>query len=71
MHVNLIEITVNGERKSIASGLTLEKLIQELGLDVHRVAIEQNSVIIPRSQHAQTRLAAGDAIEIVHFIGGG
>jgi thiamine biosynthesis protein ThiS len=33
--------------------------------------VERNREIVPRSLYAATPLAAGDALEIVHFIGGG
>jgi sulfur carrier protein len=35
------------------------------------VAVELNLDIVPRSQHASTRLSEGDRIEVVHAIGGG
>jgi thiamine biosynthesis protein ThiS len=46
-------------------------LVEGLGLDSRKVAIELNLEIVPRSAYAATRLADGDRIEIVHFIGGG
>ena len=33
--------------------------------------MERNEAIVPRSRYAETWLASGDALEIVHFIGGG
>jgi len=35
------------------------------------VAVEKNGEIVPRSQYADTRLAEGDALEIVVAVGGG
>ncbi|MBC2730659.1 MAG: sulfur carrier protein ThiS [Thiobacillus sp.] len=35
------------------------------------IAIEKNGEIVPRSQHADTRLASGDRLEIVVAVGGG
>ena len=46
-------------------------MVGELGLDLHKVAVERNLAIVPRSQFAHTPLHEGDRIEIVHFIGGG
>ena len=46
-------------------------LLREIGLDTRKVAVERNEEIVPRSTYADTRLAAGDQLEIVHFIGGG
>lgn len=65
-----LNITVNGESKRIAPGTVLD-LLHALELDPKRVAVERNRVIAPRSAHADTPLAEGDQIEIVHFVGGG
>jgi thiamine biosynthesis protein ThiS len=46
-------------------------LIDALGLDGRKLAIERNLEIVPRSVYDQTPLSDGDRIEIVHFIGGG
>ena len=43
----------------------------ELGLDARKVAVERNEAIVSRSLYEATELAGGDALEIVHFIGGG
>ena len=42
-----------------------------LALDTKKVAVERNEEIVPRSRYAETWLASGDSLEIVHFIGGG
>jgi thiazole synthase len=65
-----ITLTVNGEpRRSAAS--TLAELVAELGLKPEKVAVERNGTIVPRSTLAETALAEGDVLEIVHFVGGG
>ena len=46
-------------------------LIDEIGLDGRKVAVERNLEIVPRSAYGRTPIADGDRIEIVHFIGGG
>lgn len=67
----MIQISVNGEARSIAPGATLARLIEELALTGKRVAVERNGEIVPRSQHGETQLAAGDKLEIVVAVGGG
>ncbi len=64
-------LTLNGEARQVASGATVAALLAELGLDTRKVAVERNLEIVPRSRYAETPLADGDALEIVHFIGGG
>ena len=66
-----IRLTVNGEAQNFAAGLTVAGLIAALGLDVRKVAVERNLEIVPRSTYAMVRLEAGDALEIVNFVGGG
>ena len=66
-----ITITVNGDHKRVADGLSLADLATELGLVPEKVAVERNLEVVPRSTLAQVRLEDGDDIEIVHFVGGG
>ena len=66
-----ISITVNGEPREIPGPATVADLLGQIGLDLRKVAVERNLEIVPRSTYAATALAAGDQLEIVHFIGGG
>lgn len=65
-----IHVEVNGERREVAAGTTVRALCDQLGL-LGPVAVERNREIVPRAQHADTVLADGDALELVHFVGGG
>jgi sulfur carrier protein len=67
----VIELTINGEPKSLPAPLTLAQLIASLDLTGKRIAIEKNGEIVPRSRHAETSLASGDRLEIVVAVGGG
>jgi thiazole synthase len=67
----VIELQVNGEPRRIGAGATLAALVTELGLDPAKVAVERNLEIVPRSTYGDVMLADGDALEIVHFVGGG
>jgi thiamine biosynthesis protein ThiS len=66
-----LSITINGESRDVPAGLSLAGLIAALELDTRKVAVERNREIVPRSTYGAVLLAAGDALEIVHFIGGG
>ena len=66
-----MQILLNGEPHQLDQSLTLSALIDQLGLTGKRLAVELNLEIVPRSQHADTRLSEGDRVEIVHAIGGG
>jgi thiamine biosynthesis protein ThiS len=65
-----MRIQVNGEPREVAAATVLA-LVEELGLDVRKVAVERNLEIVPRSLHGATPLADGDRIEVVQFVGGG
>lgn len=67
----VMDITVNGQSRSVSDGASLERLLVELGYAGRRLAVEINHEIIPRSAHAATRLQPGDRVEIVQAIGGG
>ena len=64
-------IRVNGEHRRVAGGISLFELLNELGLDPHRVAVERNLEVVPRSLVPETMVEDGDDYEIVHFVGGG
>ena len=64
-------IQLNGARKEINDHLTVEALVQQLGLQADRVAVELNLEILSRKRWPETTLREGDRIEMVHFVGGG
>lgn len=66
-----MQVTVNGSEREVPDELTVRDLVVHLGLGHGPVAVEVNREIVPRAEHATRRVAAGDAIEIVHFVGGG
>lgn len=66
-----MQIHLNGEARTLDAGTSIADLVAIQGLTGRRIAIECNGEIVPRSQHASTLLAEGDAVEIVHAIGGG
>lgn len=67
----VLTVTVNGETRSLDGPVSISALLVSLGLDTRKVAVERNEEIVPRSRYAETWLTSGDALEIVHFIGGG
>ncbi len=66
-----MQIVLNGEAREVPEGVTVKELLAEIGLDGVLVAVERNEEIVPRTTHATAVLRDGDAIEIVHFVGGG
>ena len=66
-----LEIMVNGEPRQVPAPATLDDLLRHLGLDARMVVVELNREIVRRPRLAGTVLAAGDSVELVHFVGGG
>ena len=66
-----MEVVVNGSPKAVRPGVTLLELLAELALDPRTVVVEHNRRIVRRPALGETPVAAGDAIELVHFVGGG
>ncbi|HWP23522.1 MAG TPA: sulfur carrier protein ThiS [Candidatus Binatia bacterium] len=66
-----MKVTINGEERELASGLSLSGLLEELNIRPARVVVELNRNIVPREAYGATMLCEGDRLEIVHFVGGG
>lgn len=66
-----MQILLNGNPHDCADDTTLAQLLANHGHANRRVAVEINRQIIPRSEHATTRLRPADNVEIVHAMGGG
>jgi thiamine biosynthesis protein ThiS len=49
----------------------LLQLLRLLDLDPRVVVVEHNRAIVRRPDLERARLASGDAVELVHFVGGG
>jgi thiazole synthase len=71
MKMTDISITLNGDPRRVATGSSIADLLNALDLPADKVAVERNLAIVPRSTFADVALAEGDALEIVHFVGGG
>jgi thiazole synthase len=66
-----MRVTINGEPRDFSAPLTLFQLLDDLGFDARKIALERNLEIVPRSAYRETAVEDGDELEIVHFIGGG
>lgn len=64
-------VTVNGEQREFAEGLTVTGLLAELGLRPGMVVVEHNRRILERASLGSTEVRTGDIFELVHFVGGG
>jgi thiamine biosynthesis protein ThiS len=69
--VTALAITVNGDPRQVPGPLTLAGLLVHLELAPETVVVEHNRRIVRRAELAAQQVADGDAVEIVHFVGGG
>jgi len=67
----MLHLTVNGESRTFPQALTVAALVEHLGLDRQRVAVEVNRELVPLPQQPERSLAEGDEIEVVRLVGGG
>lgn len=66
-----LKIVLNGEARRIPGPATASDLLRHLGLDPRSVVVELNRRIVRRPQLGDVILSDGDAVELVHFVGGG
>ena len=62
---------MNGAAHRFERPLVVEELVARLELTGKKIAVERNGEIVPKSAHAATQVADGDALEIVVAVGGG
>ena len=66
-----MRVTLNGKPTTLAEGVTVRSLLDDLELAPVRVAVEINEDLVPRRTFDRAVIREGDTIEIVTFVGGG
>ena len=68
----MIELTLNGESRAVRSE-DVRSLLIELGLDAEGrgLAVAVDGHVVPRARWSETRIAAGQDVEIVTAAQGG
>jgi len=67
----MTNIVLNGKNTQIDENITIEQLLDSMGLSDKRLAVEINQHIIARSEFSSHHLKEQDKVEIVQAIGGG
>jgi sulfur carrier protein len=67
----MITIQLNGEPYSVEAEIAVAALIERLKLRPNRVAVEINREVVPKADFATARIADGDQVEVINFVGGG
>ncbi|HEY7956839.1 MAG TPA: sulfur carrier protein ThiS [Polyangia bacterium] len=66
-----MQVWVNGRSVDVPAGCTVSALLARESIDPVKVAVERNQDVVPRRSWEDCRLADGDELEIVTFVGGG
>ncbi|HEV2131733.1 MAG TPA: sulfur carrier protein ThiS [Longimicrobiaceae bacterium] len=66
-----VPVQLNGELRDLPAGLTVGQLLLHLDLNPRLVVVEHNGDILRRDTYDTASVAAGDTLELVHFVGGG
>ena len=66
-----MHIKVNGEKKELPDGSTIEVMLNALSIKAVGIAVEVNREIVPKRLFDASTLKDGDAVEIVRMVGGG
>ncbi len=66
-----IQVQVNGKEREVQSGLSVHELVESLDLNPLLIVVELNREILSRDQFKDVQVSEGDAVELVHFVGGG
>lgn len=64
-------IRLNGEPHDLSGPVSIAGLLETLGIDPRRVAVEHNLAVLKRERYSSTMVQEGDEVEIVNFVGGG
>jgi thiamine biosynthesis protein ThiS len=71
MTVATMRVTINGREEDLPADLTVAQLLERRSIHTTLVAVEHNGRILRRAEFPDLRIAPGDRLEIVHFVGGG
>ncbi len=66
-----IEVVLNGETRAVPAGISVHALLEHLELQPRLIVVEHNGEILRRDGYSAVSVKAGDALELVHFVGGG
>lgn len=66
-----MDVVINGEHQRVTPGASLLDVLSQLELDPRAVVVEHNRRIVRRPALGDVKVNEGDAIELVHFVGGG
>ena len=66
-----VELTVNGEARTLGPGATVASLLAELGTEPRGVAVAVDGEVVTRRTWSERPLAHGERVEILSIAQGG
>lgn len=66
-----MQLLVNGETITVSEGDTVAAILEKLGYSGDTFAVACNGDFVPRGTYGETRLNAGDSLDIVAPVVGG
>ena len=67
-----MKITVSGEKKEVADGITVAELIKEENVETPEyVTVSVNEEFVKKEDFGTQKLSEGDEVEFLYFMGGG
>jgi sulfur carrier protein len=66
-----MNISINGDRKSVPDGATLARILELFNIVAATIVVEHNGVIVPSDSFTGPPLSEGDQLEFIRFVGGG
>jgi sulfur carrier protein len=67
----MIEVTINGDKRNVPAGLTVNGLLDHLNVKKAAAVVEHNRTVLKKHETESIMVVAGDTLEIVRFVGGG
>ena len=66
-----MNLTVNGETRTIERPMTVQQYMEDNNLLLPFMAVARNGEVLLKSEYATVTLHEGDVVEVVRMVGGG
>ncbi len=67
----LMKIMLNGRDRDLAGAMTIQNLLEQVGIQPEMTAVEVNLEVVKRTDYDKTMVKENDKVEIVTMMGGG
>ncbi|MHC0552846.1 sulfur carrier protein ThiS [Salinicoccus sp. CNSTN-B1] len=66
-----MKCTINGDPFTFDCEMTIEEVLASLELDVERIVVEYNDVLVKKKDFNEYIVRESDRLELLEFVGGG